>query len=574
MPTPLPAAAAEPIPALPRRRSLSRTLAVWGVVMLATGWILVGLFLRWERIDALDLRSQQNMNLARALEETTLRVFATVDQATMRLSRAVQEGGYEPGRITQIANETGLVPAILVQLSFVDADGRFVGSNLDPDGSRTGHVDLREREHVRAHLAPASVAPDARGLMAEGLFIGKPVLGKVSGRWTIQLSRKVTGADGGTLGVVVASLDPGYFETVYRNVALGPQGVVSLIGADLVVRARVAGGQSAGMGQKAGDSNPLSRPGAGESGRFEGVSTVDNVPRVTAFHRVTGFPVYVFVGTSVDYALTDWRAMSVLAIGLMALLTGVTALGLGIVAGGVRRLELSEARAQAANQAKNEFLAAVSHELRTPLTGIRGFAELMERRLQEPKFRDAAGMIRRSAEHLNTLLTEILDFAKMEAGAMLIEAQPVPLRPLLEGVTDFFRVTAVEKGLALELSLGQGLPATIEVDELRLKQVLNNLLSNAVKFTVRGSVTLAATVEGSRLHLDVSDTGPGIAPELHELVFERFRQANAQVANDHGGTGLGLALARGLAQRMGGTLTLQSNVGTGSRFRLTLPLAS
>lgn len=560
--------------AAPRRRSLSRTLTLAGALMLLFAWGVVGLFLHLERVDALEARSLQYMNLARALEETTLRVFASTDQATLRLARAVREQGYDPARIAQIANETGLAPAILVQLSFVDHEGRFVGSNLDPDGARTGRVDLREREHIRAHLAPASVAPEAQGLMAEGLFIGKPVLGKVSGRWTIQLSRRVTGADGAVLGVVVASLDPGYFETVYRNVELGPQGAVALVGADRVVRARVAGGQSAGMGQKVADDHPLARAEVPASGRFRGVSGIDSVQRVTAFHAVAGFPVYVFVGTAVEYALEDWRAMAALTAGLMTLLTAVTVLGLVTVAGGVRRLERSEARAQAANQAKNEFLAAVSHELRTPLTGIRGFAELMERRLQEPQYREAAGMIRRSAEHLNALLTEILDFAKMEAGAMVVQPHPVELVPVLQGVAEFFRVTAVEKGLALELALAPDLPATVMVDELRLKQVLNNLLSNAVKFTAAGRVTLAAAAEAGALHIDVSDTGPGIAPELQELIFERFRQASAQVANDHGGTGLGLALARGLAQRMGGSLTVQSTLGQGARFRLALPLAS
>ena len=565
----VPAAAA---PVAARRPSLARLLAAWGIACVVLAWAATAVFMRHERADALAARAVSNMNLARSLEETSLRVLSAVDQATRRLAQAVATGGYDPARIGPIASETGLVPNILVQLSYVDAEGRFAGSNLDPDGSRTGHVDLREREHVRAHLAPDSVAADARGLMADGLFIGKPVLGKVSGRWTIQLSRRVTGADGRTLGVVVASLDPGYFESVYRTVDLGAGGSVALIGGDRVVRARVASARGAGMGLKAGDNNPLAQAGAADSGTFTTVSAIDGVERVTAYHRVAGYPLYVFVGTAQDVALADWRAMAGLVVALMTLLSAVIALGLAVFARGVRRLEASEARAQAANHAKNEFLAAISHELRTPLTSIRGFAELMERRLEEPRFRESAGMIRRSAEHLNTLLTEILDFAKMEAGAMVVHPAPVALAPLLQGVQEFFRVTAAEKGLALELRLAPGLPEQVLVDELRVKQVLNNLMSNALKFTASGSVTLSAATEGGRLHIDVVDTGPGIPPELQELVFERFRQANAKIANDHGGTCLGLALARGLAERMGGTLTLHSAVGVGSTFRLALPL--
>jgi signal transduction histidine kinase len=236
-----------------------------------------------------------------------------------------------------------------------------------------------------------------------------------------------------------------------------------------------------------------------------------------------------------------------------------------------RSLQLSEAQAQAANQAKSEFLAAISHELRTPLTSIRGFSELMERRLEEPKYREQAGMIRKAAEHLNTLLTEILDLSKVEAGAMPLHPEPQVLAELLQSSADFFAVSAAEKGLTLSVRIAPDAPPTLVCDGLRFKQILNNLLSNAMKFTSEGCVTieLGATADQVRVH--VVDTGPGIPAELHETIFEKFRQGNARVSYEHGGTGLGLALSRALAQRMGGTLTVTSEVGKGARFTLSLP---
>jgi signal transduction histidine kinase len=246
---------------------------------------------------------------------------------------------------------------------------------------------------------------------------------------------------------------------------------------------------------------------------------------------------------------------------------------------GIRRLErsnaalrASEAQAQASNQAKTEFLAAISHELRTPLTSIRGFAELMEIRLDDGRQREQAGMIRKAAEHLNQLLTEILDLVKVEAGAMRIEPSRVPLQPVLEGTVSFFGVTAAEKGLLLHVKMAPGVPDAISCDELRLKQILNNLLSNALKFTPSGSVVIEVEAPADRLLVHVVDTGPGIAAALHETIFERFRQGDGNVAHQHGGTGLGLALSRALAELMGGTLTVASVPGQGARFTLALPL--
>ena len=234
-------------------------------------------------------------------------------------------------------------------------------------------------------------------------------------------------------------------------------------------------------------------------------------------------------------------------------------------------LQISEAQAQSASRAKSEFLAAVSHELRTPLTSIRGFAELMEMRLEQPRFKDQARMIRKAAEHLNELLTEILDLAKVEAGAMPVTPEPVALAELLQSTLDFFSVTAAQKSLDLKLQLAPSTPQTLLCDGLRLKQILNNLLSNALKFTQEGCVTIEVEGSEDRVSFHVVDTGPGIAPELHDTIFERFRQGNDRVSYEHGGTGLGLSLSRALAGLMGGTLTVQSSPGEGARFTLQLP---
>ena len=548
------------------------------MALIVTGALIgLALYTKWQ--DALVAQERQSANLARVLQEQTLRVLAPIDQATLRMRDAVANGSFQPSDFTRLANETGLVPDILTQLSLVGADGRFVASNLDPDGQKTGPVDLSEREHIQIHLEPGRNPDLRKQLTRNGLFVGKPVLGKVSGKWTLQLSRPIVSPKGHLHGVVVASVNPDYFETVFSDVDLGPGGAVTLLGDDNTLRARVSGGQATGMGQvlKLASDHPLLDVNKPE-GTYTRVSEVDNMERITAFRRVPGYPLNMLVSNTTEGALEEWRGMRNVTL-VVALLLGVAivASGVGFLRG-VRRLEeshaalaVSEAQAQSASQAKSEFMAAVSHELRTPLTSIRGFAELMELRLKEPSFREAATLIRQAADHLNTLLTEILDLAKVEAGSMPIVLAPHPVRELVQNTADFFAISAAQKGLALAVSVPDEAPEMLVCDGLRLKQILNNLLSNALKFTEQGEVRLEVEPQGVQLRFHVIDTGPGIPEHLHELIFEKFRQGSAQVSSEHGGTGLGLALSRALAELMQGELSVSSVPGEGARFTLTLP---
>ncbi|AYM96156.1 sensor histidine kinase [Acidovorax sp. 1608163] len=577
LPSPPVAAALNPLHAKDLQAKVIGFVALALVVTAAL--VALALYTKWQ--DAIDAQERQNANLARVLQEQTLRVLAPIDQATLRMRDAVAKGSFQPSDYTRLANETGLVPDILTQLSVVGADGRFVASNLDPDGQKTGPLDLSEREHIQVHLEPTRHLDARTQITRNGLFVGKPVLGKVSGQWTLQLSRPIVSPSGYLHGVVVASVDPDYFETVYGDVELGAGGAVSLLGDDNTLRARVAGGKATGMGKSVTlpNGHPLADLNKPE-GVYVRVSEVDKTERITAFRRVPGYPLNVVVSNTTEAALEEWRDMRNVTL-TVALVLGaaIVASGVGFLRG-VRRLEeshaalaISEAQAQSASQAKSEFLAAVSHELRTPLTSIRGFAELMELRLQQPSFREAATLIRQAADHLNTLLTEILDLAKVEAGAMPIVLAPHPVRELVQNTADFFAISAAQKGLTLQVSVSPDTPQLLVCDGLRLKQILNNLLSNALKFTAQGGVRLEVETgaEGTRLQFHVVDSGPGIPQHLHDLIFEKFRQGSAQVSSEHGGTGLGLALSRALAELMHGELTVTSTPGEGARFTLSLP---
>ena len=241
------------------------------------------------------------------------------------------------------------------------------------------------------------------------------------------------------------------------------------------------------------------------------------------------------------------------------------------VAESFRRLEEAKDKAEEASRQKSAFLATMSHELRTPLNGILGFSELIHHEIDEPSHREYAAIILQSGRHLLDLVNEILDLAKIEAGEIRLQNRPVPLAPLIAECAAGHRASAETKGLQFTVELADDLPESFVTDPTRLRQILNNLLSNAVKFTPSGTVCLSARRSGPGLAFAVRDTGPGIAPEYREVIFEKFKQLENFLTRQHGGTGLGLALVKQLTEHMGGQVSLESEIGSGSTFTVYLP---
>ncbi|MFZ5443981.1 MAG: ATP-binding protein [Myxococcota bacterium] len=242
------------------------------------------------------------------------------------------------------------------------------------------------------------------------------------------------------------------------------------------------------------------------------------------------------------------------------------------VASEVNSRQLIE-NARAANEAKSTFLANISHEIRTPLNGVLGMTEVMLLDEQQAERLEQLQIIQRSGKLLLGLINELLDVTRAERGELVLEKNAFQLRTVLEDVRALFASQAQLRGLSLGVELPATLPDAVEGDDFRLRQMLANLVGNALKFTERGGVTLRLSSPApGRWAFEVADTGMGMSPESLDGLFKPFKQAHAGIARKYGGTGLGLALVRGLAQRMGGDVSVRSTLGVGSVFTLEVPL--
>lgn len=493
-------------------------------------------------------------SFARAFEEHTARTLEAADQSLNFLRFRYNA----LGQALDIGADlnAGLLSGEIYNLfTVVDRHANVVLSSKP-----FAPTNLADREHIRIHMGSAS----------DVLFISKPVLGRVSKKWSIQTTRRVSAPDGSFNGVVVASIDPTYFTALYHDIGLGKHGSVSLIGLDGTARAHHTGGSDAG-GQDRSGSALFKAMQANGNGVLTAVSDLDGRRRVLAYRKLKHFPLYVAVGIDLDERLSAFEATRVQALqiaGLTSVIILIFAVSIMVLVG---RLVASRAQAIAASKAKSHFLSNMSHELRTPLSGILGYSELLVADLGGTEQASYALGIQASGERLLALVNAVLDLSALDAGMVKLSLSSEHLAGLLRQALGRHAAAASARGVALELAIAPDVPAHLTCDGKHVGKVLDCLLHNAVRFSAR-AVRLDVTRSGAGLQVAVSDDGSGVPLERQHHIFERFVQADASGSRPQQGAGIGLAIAQKLAALMDGHISLLSEPGHGARFSFILPI--
>ena len=597
-------------------RKLKHAIAVLASVIVL-GTILLLASVATEQREASEERAWNDVdNLAGAFQEQVGRVLDSVRGAIALLKPQLKA----EGSAFNLVDWTQHVPEFAtstVQIAYVRPNGELLATSLSRNPKP---VDLSDREHIRVQRTGEH----------KGLFIGKPVIGRVSGQPTIQVTDRIDDAEGKLAGIIVFSLSPEFLTTLHRVVNLGKTGSMILMGQDGVVRASYGAWQKSDLdyiGKTVPELKAIVDANPAVEGQYRGNNPLNGEPAFLHWQKVKDYPLFVAVsfGNSEVFAVSNRSAamLAILGAGVLVLTLTTTLILYREISRRVHRevalfdesrklvlvndnlqrrhrqllttsaqlnsertrlqlvnKELNTAKEQAdqANQAKTSLLMNMSHEFRTPMHAILNYTSMGLKKLdsaEREKLKKYLTNIRQSGLRLLELLNALLDLAKLEFGKL-------ELKPSRGDLTQIVRQSQAELGSLFE---AKHLELTVDCrskdpcavfDRERVIQVFINLLSNAIKFSPKGS-TILVTIANSNLpergpafHCTVSDNGVGIPEGEQETIFDKFTQSS-KTNTGAGGSGLGLAICREIVHLHGGAIWADASPSGGASIHFVIP---
>ncbi|WP_371322931.1 ATP-binding protein [Dechloromonas sp. ZY10] len=517
----------------------------------------------------------QTQNLATILEQNLTEKLRSIDLALRsgrdEFERQQAAGGIDPAALdTYLSRLQARLPE-LDGLRITDAAGNIrYGQGVN--------------QHTLANLADRDYFRCTRDGDKARRCLGQPVISRVTGKWITALAYRLEDRRGNFGGMVYATIRIAELTRLFAELEMGRHGSLILRDhqARLITRYPEAAGPAGEVGNAKVSPEFRSLLGSGQqAGSYKASNTSDGIARIHTFHRLSSADWIVVAGLAEDEYLASWRDQRdrYIAVALIFLAASLFAMRL---LGDYWRQQIENAEqlrrardaADAANRAKSQFLAVMSHELRTPLNGVLGMAQiLMMPDITDQERIDYAQTINHSGLSLQTLLNDILDLSKIEAGRMELQVADFHPEQLLHESAQLFADAAGKKGLSITVDIGSLHFSSYRGDPLRLRQILINLVNNAVKFTEQGGIRLQVcdAPAGNGLRFSVCDSGIGIPPDKQAALFQPFSQVDDSFTRRYGGTGLGLAISRNLLQLMGGEIELDSEPGRGTCFTFTLP---
>src|SRR5574343_426389 len=384
------------------------------------------------------------------------------------------------------------------------------------------------------------------------LIVSKPILSRFTGAWLITFSRRINLPDGSFGGVVQTAMRADSLQRIFESLNVAEHDSIALFSSDFRLVAR-----KPALADKLGKQFDLrdmaQQLDAGETrGSYASPSKIDGIERLFTFRKLEGMPLIINVGVSPRDFLQGWYKKALVYVVSWLLLVAAIVMLILRERNRARRIftlnrELADkvVQSEVANRAKSTFLAHMSHEIRTPINGMLGMLHLLRREGVSPRQADRLRKMEMAGKHLLSVINDILDLSKIEAGKLALEHVPIAVQDTLDDVMALMQDRARENGLQLS---AEPLPMPLLMgDPTRLKQCLLNFVGNAIKFTDRGQVTIRAHIEETRgdsllIRFEVEDTGMGIAEDVQATLFSPFTQADSSTTRNYGGTGLGLSI--------------------------------